>query len=263
MYFYIYDIYLNDKKYERILARIESRLTDLGISGKIARLSVLKNIKGAVREAISAWGGFSEGEDKRAKTIVVVGNDQTITQVINVISEYDNITLGFIPVGPDNELAEILGIPLDEIACDILSNRLIDILDLGKINDRYFLTSVEIKDSGVVLDCDGQYKIRLKKKQQVNICNFGHFLNKRVNPKDGILETMVSQRDNKFSIFKKTNYSPDSLFFNKEVRIGVEQDEGTNEALVTVDSSQVIKTPATITIAPKKLKLIVGKERRF
>ena len=44
MYYYLYDSRLNDKKYNNVIAKIETRLTDLGINGKINRLSFLKNI---------------------------------------------------------------------------------------------------------------------------------------------------------------------------------------------------------------------------
>ena len=38
MHVYIYDSFLNHKKFEKIIARIETRVTDLGLNGKINRL---------------------------------------------------------------------------------------------------------------------------------------------------------------------------------------------------------------------------------
>ena len=68
MYYYIYDSYLAEKKYESTIARIENRLTDLGINGKINRLSFLKNIHQIIGEEVK----------RGVKTVVVVGSDETL-----------------------------------------------------------------------------------------------------------------------------------------------------------------------------------------
>ena len=43
MYCYVYDEALQDRRFERELAYIETRLTDLGIAGKIARLALFRD----------------------------------------------------------------------------------------------------------------------------------------------------------------------------------------------------------------------------
>ncbi|EKD32917.1 MAG: hypothetical protein ACD_76C00116G0003, partial [uncultured bacterium] len=43
MYYYVYDDFVQDKRFEKDLQKIENRLTDLGISGKIARLALFKH----------------------------------------------------------------------------------------------------------------------------------------------------------------------------------------------------------------------------
>ena len=45
MYYYLYDTFLLDNKYQKTLHRIENRLVDLGIDGTIGRLSILMNIE--------------------------------------------------------------------------------------------------------------------------------------------------------------------------------------------------------------------------
>ena len=45
MYVYIYDDYLNKGRYNKAINRMEIRLTDLALNGKIIRLSGIKNIK--------------------------------------------------------------------------------------------------------------------------------------------------------------------------------------------------------------------------
>jgi len=42
MHVYVYDSFLNQKKYDRILARLETRITDLGLNGKISILLIMK-----------------------------------------------------------------------------------------------------------------------------------------------------------------------------------------------------------------------------
>ena len=66
-YYYVYDEFVQDPKFERDLAQIETRLTDLGISGKIARLALFRDPTELIRDEVR----------KGAKTIVAVGNDVT------------------------------------------------------------------------------------------------------------------------------------------------------------------------------------------
>src|SRR3989338_2880950 len=103
MYLYLYDSFLNQKKYTSALARIETRLTDLGIGGKICRLSPLRNIKELIADELA----------NGVKTIVVVGNDKTLSEAINFVAQHD-VTLGLIPIGPNNSLAGQLGLPAGE-----------------------------------------------------------------------------------------------------------------------------------------------------
>src|SRR3989344_7026326 len=132
MYLYLYDSFLNNKKFSNTLARIETRLTDLGIGGKICRISPLRNIKELILDEIR----------NGVKTVVVVGDDKTLNQIVNGVAKYD-ITVGLIPIGPDNRIAQTLGIPEGQKACDVLAARIIEKIDLGKINETYFLSGSE------------------------------------------------------------------------------------------------------------------------
>ena len=48
MHVYIYDDYLAKGKYNKAINRMEIRITDLGLNGKILRLSGIKNVKAAI-----------------------------------------------------------------------------------------------------------------------------------------------------------------------------------------------------------------------
>ena len=128
MYSYLYDASLAQKKYISLLARIEARLSTLGIDGKITYLSFLKNIKNILREEVR----------RGAKNLVIVGGDQTVNQVLNLVTEFD-LAFGFIPLQA-SPLGKILGITNPLAACDVLAARKIEKLDLGLVNDYFFLT---------------------------------------------------------------------------------------------------------------------------
>ena len=246
MYYYLYDSRLKDKKYNNVIAKIETRLTDLGINGKINRLSFLKNINQIIAEEIK----------RGVKTIIIVGDDRTIGQVINLIADF-NVTIGIIPIGPNNNIAKLLGLPPEEAACDTVSSRIIKKLDLGRINNYYFLTSLEIGGKNIILECDKNYIINLSEGNNIiNISNLNNSYNIISDPTDSKLNIFIENIQRK--IFRR-NKSTLSYFKNSAVRI-------TGDKTVPIflsDERKIVKTPAEVTIVPKKLKVIVGKRRYF
>ncbi|HLD20417.1 MAG TPA: diacylglycerol kinase family protein, partial [Patescibacteria group bacterium] len=105
MYFYLLDTFLQNKKYEKEIARIETRITDLGIGGQVARLNILKDINELVHDAVK----------RGITTVVAIGDDYTIGKVVDVVARYD-VVLGIIPLGEQLAIAKILGIPQGEAA---------------------------------------------------------------------------------------------------------------------------------------------------
>ena len=250
---YIYDIFLNNKKYTNVLNRIENRLADLEIKGKICRLNVLKNMQEVIED------GIKQG----VKTVVAVGDDETFSKIVNIIAEMD-VTLGIIPINNKSKVAEILGVPEGEKACDVLAQRLVKKIDLGKINHQYFIDSATISDSEAILDFD-KFKISpVSKKSIISICNLG-FLStnqsvykQRISiPTDGLLEAVIAPVKEK--LFSKPKADKQSIFPFKKIMIGSKSEPVT----VTIDQQAVFKTPVKVSIAPKKLKIIVGSKRLF
>ncbi len=253
MYLYLYDSFLNNKKYHGTLARIETRLTDLGIGGKICRLSPLRNIKELLADEIK----------NGVKAVVVVGNDKTLSQVINIVAKYP-IILGLIPIGLDNNIARVLGIPEGEEACNILAARIIEKIDLGKINDTYFLSGVEIKSSNITIECENQYKITpTKEGSRVSVYNLRPLLAADIgqiayfNPQDGLLEIFIQPANLGFAKLFRKKLNESIIPFKKLVVRSKES------APVVTDGQKVLKTPVKIEIASQKLRLIVGKKRLF
>ena len=248
MYLYIYDSFLNDKKYSDLLIKIEKRITDLGIKGKVARLSVLKNMKELIMD------GVKEG----VQTVVAIGNNQTFAKVINVVADLD-VTLGLIPVDNDNSIAKTLGIPPKVLACDILASRIIKKIDLGKINNYYFINTAEIVNGDVVIEYNN-FKVQpITRQNKITLYNFATNENARVvsNPVDGILEAVITPI--KSTIFGKKNIAGTVLPFTK-IKIGSNADE---QISILTDEQIIMKTPAEISVVPQKLKIIVGSERSF
>ncbi|MBU1148572.1 hypothetical protein KKI23_00610 [Patescibacteria group bacterium] len=257
MYLYIYDSYLKDKKFEITLNKIEARLSDLSINGRIAKMTILKNIKEAVEDGIK----------KGATTIVAVGNDQTLFDVIRSLAS-QLVTVGFIPVHCKSQIAQTLDIPPDDKACDTLSARLTVKLDVGKINKHFFLSSVEIDQGQVSIECDGRYWVTpLSPASSVQICNFGYWSTCRQktvchsNPQDGYLEAIIQPVNSQRNIFgfKSQQQNQASVFSAKKLKI-VSQ---TESVPISVDGEMVAKTPVSIEVVPQKLNIIVGKKRMF
>jgi hypothetical protein len=258
MHIYIYDTYVNQSKYDRVLARIETRITDLGLNGKIVRIGVMNSAEEAIKNELR----------KSAKTIIAVGNNATFNTALNTIAKFGfrnnlgkTVPLGFIPVDKhDNEIADLLGIGMEEAACDILSARRITGLDLGLAGDRHFLTQAMIPAEGTTVEIDQNYSIEITQSGMIGIANlpFENILPEGAKSSaiDGAMELcIISKQSKKFiPIVGKTSQSVFSFktlnIFNKKTPI-------------TVDGAIQIKTPVSIKMATEKLGVIVGKNRMF
>jgi YegS/Rv2252/BmrU family lipid kinase len=93
--------------------------------------------------------------------VVAVGGDGTINNVINGL-ESGSCDLGFIPLGSENCIARYLGISENPIkACQVIIGRKCKIVDLGIINNRYFLGFASLGfDAGIIHDFEKSPKIK-------------------------------------------------------------------------------------------------------
>ncbi len=73
--------------------------------------------------------------------VVAAGGDGTINEVINGLAEMpERPKLGIIPVGTTNDFARAIHVPRSiDKACDILVEGHTMPLDIGKVNDKYFM----------------------------------------------------------------------------------------------------------------------------
>ncbi len=245
MHIYIFDYFLSQKKYEKIVAKIETRLTDLGLNGKNCHVGPLKSLPSIVKEECK----------NNPKTIIAVGNNSTLNQVINATDE-NMVPIGIIPIGGNNSIAEACGVRDEDSACNVLSARLIENIDLGIINGNYFISSAKIENKETVIENNGQYTIEPIGPGNIEIINLDikkQYLES--SPRDGILELFINVKEKTGIIKNRSNKS--FLQINNII---------TNNLLhknFIIDNSIEIKTPAQISVAREKLKIIVGKDRIF
>lgn len=245
MYAYIFDSFLQDRKYQHDIGQIENRLATLGIQGKIEKMTILKNFQEAAKQAVK----------RGVETLVVVGNDETITKVLPQIIG-SNVTLGLIPLGPNQTIAKILGIPVGLGACDALSRRIVRKIDLGQANTAYFLFTLSAP-AGVVVDC-GKYSVTsLDQAGTVTIANFPIDEAQGI-PDDGKLELIVAPGEEKRGWINRQRGSG-SVFSVTNAKINSPH----SPANVLLDGQMTLKTPVTVEVAKKKLQVIVGKDREF
>ncbi len=245
MYYYLYDEFIQEnKRYERELLQIENRLTDLGIAGKISRLALFRNAEEMIRDEI----------DRGVKTVVFLGNDDTVHKLLDVISE-SHVALGMIPIGPNNEIARLFGIPSGVAACDVLSARRIEQIDVGTINGRKFITGVRVPNFRAELMCnDGTYKIHATSYADLEIQNLADV----ANPCDGVLEAIIHGSIRRgwglFSRQMKTNSVLPFKF------LAIRSDK---PIAAYADGQEMQGTRFDIGVEPLTLRVIIGKKRLF
>jgi len=194
MHVYVYDDFLNRGKYQKIINRLEIRLTDLGLNGKIIRLAGIKNIRGVIQNEIKLG----------AKTVIAVGNNQTVNKIIGAIIDTEiygdfqkKTLLGVIPIGDDNSIAVSLGIKDMEEACQILLARRLEKIDLGIINQHYFLNQISIQSLDTILKID-DYSLEIGARGELRIINLLSDPSTKIqsNPHDGYLDVYIKTKRN-------------------------------------------------------------------
>lgn len=253
MYIYLYDNYLRGRKYDAVMSAIETRLTDFGIAGKIIRLQHLTNAEAVINEEVR----------RGATTIVIVGNDKTFGSVLSRAAVCD-VPFGFLPVGADNSIAQVLGIPIGVESCDVLSRRRKVKLDIGWFNNRYFISRLHITPGDITVEYDEKFRVSSTLgKIELVVCNLQPYIWKSkgsedvfVHPQDGKLEAFLRPIIGKGII--KQKYDEPSIFPFEEMVVSSRK-----PFTVEADGKISKETKITIKLAKSKIEMIVGRERRF
>lgn len=246
MNLFVYDDYVSNNRYQKTINKLETRLTDLGLSGKIIRLNNIKNVDNLIHQEIRAG----------IKNIYIVGNNESAAKVINsVINEKisdllrDKLVLAMIPIGKHKQsIANSMGIYDSQDACNIILARLIKKIDLGLVNSFVFVNKVEIFNSSLELNFFDDYSFNIIKKTNIQFTN----LLDRKELKD-FVNISADDRHLDLLINKKGDLSYIKF---KKVKI-----KGAKTALL--DDHLTIDSPSLIQIADNQINFIVGKNRSF
>lgn len=254
MYVYIYDNFLRQNKFASVIKAVEVRLTDYGIAGKVLRLNNYIDAKPVIDDEIK----------RGAKTVVIVGNDKTFGQVLSRGATCD-VTFGFLPIGGDNTIAEVLGIPVGLEATAVISKRRKERLDVGWVNNRYFVSQLHVHPSKIEVVYDARFKVSAQELMEVVVCNLQPFFwkfNKKdtetrmVHPQDGKLEAFLRPlTKNKWWGY---TYEEPSIFPFEEMEIRAEE-----PFTLEADGKITKEKKVTIKLAHSKIDMIVGRDRKF
>ncbi|MCY6958941.1 YegS/Rv2252/BmrU family lipid kinase [Clostridium brassicae] len=99
--------------------------------------------------------------DDSYKYVLIAGGDGTVDNVVNVMKKIGiNIPIAILPVGTANDFAKFIGMPSNiEKACEqILESEPCE-LDLGKVNDKYF---INVASTGLFTDVSQKTDENLK-----------------------------------------------------------------------------------------------------
>jgi len=124
------------------------------VAGKGKGLNILSKIKDKFKGEdyaiwFTEWAGHGEELARKAGEegfthIVAVGGDGTAFEVLNGIKD-NNVVLGIIPTGTGNDFARMISLPKDtERVLDVIHKGRTKAIDIGKINDKYFLNVASV-----------------------------------------------------------------------------------------------------------------------
>jgi len=280
MYFYILDsTNISPAEFEKAQVTLQGLLTQFRISGEMVRVTSIRGIPELVELAA----------ERGVKTLIACGTDDTFNIMLAYLAGRD-FALGFIPLVPETSLGQILGIDNLETAVKTVAARRLEKLDLAVLGDNYFISQVEFGIASTkvknmswwssmrTLGKDEiKVKLRIDNSYTMDItCLGGTVTNSRTtsssnssiaNPTDGFLDLMILERLSRVDVLK---YKPD-------IASGVlENIPGTSvikcrqvEFLeprgfpLNIAGRTFAKVPAVVSIIPRELRMIVGKNRTF
>ncbi len=254
-YAYIYDDFLTDRRYQDIVAALETRLATKGLDGKVGRLALFRSAKELVE------GFVNHG----ATNIIIVGNDDTLNKVMWFLPDLP-VVVGYIPVAEPSDVATLLNVPKGLDACEAIGARLIESLDVGKLGDRYFLTQAVFKNTTAKVRVNNAYTLSLIGGGTIKIKNLGSISRGKYSPsdaRDGFLEiTMIPHEPNDITsrVIKRLRKNK-----NKLTRIQISEAEIISEQPVEAqaDRFSVSGFQFNAQAVPAKLRIITGRMRRL
>ncbi len=246
MNLFVYDDFVASKRHQTCVNRLETRLTDLSLSGKIIRLNNIRNIQNLILQEVRAG----------IKNIFIVGNNETVIKVLTPLLSDDlpdllrnALVLSIIPIGKQNQsIAQSMGIYSSQEACNIILARLIKKIDLALADDNLFINKLELFNENIDINLFTDYTLSTIKRTDIKIYNVVDRLDLKTNtnilPDDGLLDLIINKK-------------ADLSYINfKKIKI-----KGAKEALL--DDYLLIKNPNFIKVSDIQINFIVSKNRTF
>jgi YegS/Rv2252/BmrU family lipid kinase len=99
--------------------------------------------------------------DKDYHYVLIAGGDGTVDTVVNCMKEKNiQLPIGILPAGTANDFAKFIGMPADvEESCEIILSSKPKAVDIGKINDKYF---INVASTGLFTDVSQKTDVNLK-----------------------------------------------------------------------------------------------------
>lgn len=290
MYYYIINPVAGEGRINKIQEPLSAYLKELGIAGEFIKTTGPGEAAKLTQIAIS----------KGYNTIVAVGGDETINEIINALGD-TRAALGVIPIGKKNELAKILGIVEWREACRALAARRLETVDLAKIKNRLFVLSANIGFETILTEKTapkiplpfriktylGLFKeaakfkpfhLKLKLNDELSVetecfnlvlSNSRSYtiLNQLPNPKDEKIDVfLIGKLTKKEMMSFVYKYLKGQIFVGQRFSVlhakKIDIDANPPQEII-VDGQPFGKTPSRIEIVPQKLRLIVGRKRAF
>ncbi len=129
----LYNAYSGHKEVVPNLDYIAARIQDMGCNLQIFRSQGKGSIEKYIMESINP---------NTTQMIIISGGDGTINECVQgmVRGNLAHIPLGILPLGTANDFANSLGIPNNlSQALDIIESRYYELVDIGNVNDNYFV----------------------------------------------------------------------------------------------------------------------------
>jgi len=280
LYYYILDPQnLDPGKFERQQVELQGLLAEFKISGEMSRVSSLRTIQDLVETA----------SERGANTLVACGTDDTFNLMLSYLRGRD-FTVGFVPLDDQSYLAKILGLDSLHTAAKTIAARRIEKIDLATLGPSYFISYVEFGIGSKKLKNlnwwnsikalsvpEHKFSIRIDNSYTMDItCLGGIVANTRgsasatstiANPTDGFLDLLILEKLNKFNILKYKQQVIEGRFEEiphssviKCRKVEFLQPQGFP---LTMAGRVFTKIPTSIEIIPRRLKMIVGKNRTF
>ena len=114
-----------------------------------------------IDKEIDVINAFNDFRDTNYYYVLIAGGDGTIDNVVNAMSKAGvSVPIGILPVGTANDFGKFLGMPSDiSKACRQILNSEVTSVDLGSINDKYF---VNVASTGLFTDVSQKTDVNLK-----------------------------------------------------------------------------------------------------